>query len=165
VSRTLTRTALARLTNVSPDTLRHYERKGVLPAPPRSDNGYRRYPLSSVARVQLVQRALIVGFTLDELARVLKEREAGGAPCRRVRALVASRLADLERRLTELSALRDDLRTVLLEWGAALDATAPGRPAHLLEGLARRPALDQRVRAAPGRLSTAAGRRTARPTR
>ena len=95
MSDTLTRTALARLTNVSPDTLRHYERKGVLPSPPRSDNGYRRYPLSAVTRVQLVQRALTVGFTLDELARVLKERESGGAPCRKVRALVASRLADL----------------------------------------------------------------------
>ena len=141
MSDTLTRTVLARLTNVSPDTLRHYERKGVLPAPPRSDNGYRRYPLSAVTRVQLVQRALTVGFTLDELARVLKERESGGAPCRKVRALVASRLADLEQRLTELTALRDDLHTVLSEWDAALASVEPGRPALLLEGLARRPAL------------------------
>ena len=141
MSGTLTRTALARLTNVSPDTLRHYERKGVLPAPPRSDNGYRRYPLAAVTRVQLVQRALTVGFTLDELARVLKERESGGAPCRKVRALVASRLADLEQRLTALTALRDDLHTVLSEWDAALASVEPGRPALLLEGLARRPTL------------------------
>ena len=141
MSGTLTRTALARLTNVSPDTLRHYERKGVLPAPPRSANGYRRYPLAAVTRVQLVQRALTIGFTLDELARVLKERQAGGAPCRKVRALVASRLSDLEQRLTDLAALRDDLHAVLNEWDAALASVEPGRPAHLLEGLARRPTL------------------------
>ena len=59
MSDTLTRTVLARLTNVSPDTLRHYERKGVLPAPPRSDNGYRRYPTSAIGRVQLIQRELV----------------------------------------------------------------------------------------------------------
>jgi DNA-binding transcriptional MerR regulator len=138
VSGTLTRTALARLAHVSPDTLRHYERKGVLPAPPRSANGYRRYPPSAVARVQLVQRALTIGFTLDELARVLKERQAGGAPCRKVRALVAERLADLEQRLTELAGLRDDLHAVLAEWDSLLAAVEPGRPALLLEVLAAR---------------------------
>jgi DNA-binding transcriptional MerR regulator len=142
VSGTLTRTALARLTLVSPDTLRHYERKGVLPAPPRSDNGYRRYPLSAVARVQLVQRALTIGFTLDELARILKERESGGAPCGKVRALVATRLAELEQRLVQLAALRDDLQALLGEWDVTLAALGPNRPARLLEGLVGRATLD-----------------------
>lgn len=71
---TLTRTALARRLGISPDTLRYYERKGVLPPPPRTANGYRRYPPAAVARVQLIQRALAVGFTLNELARVPRQR-------------------------------------------------------------------------------------------
>ncbi len=145
MSGTLSRSALARLTGVSPDTLRHYERKGVLPAPPRGDNGYRRYPADAVARVTLIQRALTIGFRLDELARVLKERESGGAPCRKVRALVAARLADLERRLEQLSTLRDDLHALLEEWDARLASVEPGRQARLLEGLASRPSLDRKA--------------------
>ncbi len=84
---------LARAANVSTDTLRHYERKGVLTKPRRSRNGYREYPPEALARVRLVRRALGVGFTLDELAQILKEREKGGAPCRAVRTLAAGKLA------------------------------------------------------------------------
>src|SRR4051812_28459483 len=84
---------LARLAGVSSDTLRHYERKGVLPRPLRLSNGYRKYPASSVDRVRLIRRALAVGFTLDELARFLKARDRGQAPCREVRALASEKLA------------------------------------------------------------------------
>ncbi|MCA1601762.1 MAG: MerR family transcriptional regulator [Acidobacteria bacterium] len=49
------------------DTLRHYERKGVLPRPQRSPNGYREYPAAALERVRMIRRALAVGFTLDEL--------------------------------------------------------------------------------------------------
>src|ERR671928_552127 len=90
---------LARAAGVSTDTLRHYERKGVLQRPRRSPNGYREYPTDALARVLLVRRALAYGFTLDELARVLRARERGGAPCREVRALAAAKLSDVEARL------------------------------------------------------------------
>src|SRR5215210_4789107 len=83
---------LARLAGVSTDTLRHYERKGVLPAARRLNNGYRKYPLDSLDRVRLIRRALAVGFTLDELAQILKARDHGQAPCREVRTLAAEKL-------------------------------------------------------------------------
>ncbi|MDQ3744132.1 MAG: MerR family transcriptional regulator, partial [Acidobacteriota bacterium] len=70
---------LARLAGVSTDTLRHYERKGVLPKPRRLGNGYRKYPTNSVERVRLIRRALSVGFTLDELGKFLKARDRGQA--------------------------------------------------------------------------------------
>ena len=57
---------LAHRVGVSTDTLRHYERKGVLPRPRRGANGYRMYPASAVDRVTLIRRALAVGFTLDD---------------------------------------------------------------------------------------------------
>lgn len=60
--------------------MRHYERKGVLAVPRRSRNGYREYPAEALERVRLVRRALAVGFTLDALARILKERARGRAP-------------------------------------------------------------------------------------
>lgn len=80
---------LAAAAGVSTDTLRHYERKGVLPKPNRASNGYRRYPANALERVRLIRNALAVGFTLDELSRFLSERDQGGAPCGAVRALAA----------------------------------------------------------------------------
>ena len=93
---------LAELAGVSRDTLRHYERKGVLPRPHRSHNAYRQYQAEALQRVQLVRRALSVGFTLDELAQVLKVRDDGGAPCEEVRSLSAQKLLDVEEQIREL---------------------------------------------------------------
>ena len=129
---------LARAAGVSTDTLRHYERKGVLGAPRRSANGYREYPPEALARVLLIRRALSFGFTLDELARVLRTRERGGAPCREVRALAAGKLEEVESRLRGLRALRGELRAILGEWDGRLSEAADGGRAGLLESLASR---------------------------
>jgi DNA-binding transcriptional MerR regulator len=125
---------LAGLSGLSTDTLRHYERKGLLHAG-RSTNGYREYPLQSADRVRLVQHALSVGFTLDELARLLKIREDGRAPCQEVRALAASKLETLEAQLRSLSVLRNALRKMLEQWDAKLAHTRKGEQAHLLDML------------------------------
>ena len=129
---------VARLTGVSTDTLRHYERRKLLPSPARTAAGYRRYSEDTVDRVLLIQRALIVGFSLEDLGRVLKERDKGGAPCRQVRGLVGERLVDLDRHIRELQALRRDLKTLMAEWDGTLAVTPAGRPAHLLETLGGR---------------------------
>ena len=126
---------LARAAGVSTDTLRHYERKGVLPRPRRSANGYRRYPPDALARVLLVRRAIAFGFKLDELARVLSARDRGSAPCREVRELAAAKLAEVEGRLAELAGLRDELRSTLKEWDGRLAGTPDGGRAGLLESL------------------------------
>ena len=126
---------LARLAGVSTDSVRHYERKGVIAAATRGANGYRRFPRSTVPRLHLVRRALAVGFTLDELARVLGKRDRGGAPCAEVRKLAADKLADVEGRLADLLALRDELRATLRAWDVRLEKTRQGKPARLLETL------------------------------
>ena len=79
---------------------------------------------------------LAVGFTLDELGTVLKVRDRGGVPCRRVRELAAEKLLAVESRLSELSALRDELRSSLKDWDRRLAQTDPAAPAGLLEALA-----------------------------
>jgi DNA-binding transcriptional MerR regulator len=126
---------LARLAGVSTDTLRHYERKGVLSRPRRSTNGYREYPAEALDRVLMVRRALGVGFTLDELARILKRRESGGVPCREVRELAAAKLAEIETRLAELEAVRDDLKATIKGWDSRLASVPTGERAGLLESL------------------------------
>jgi DNA-binding transcriptional MerR regulator len=128
---------LARLSGVSTDTLRHYERIGVLAKPPRTNSGYRRYPPSALERVRLVRRAMSVGFSLEELARVLRVRDNGGAPCRQVRDLAVAKLETIERRLEELALVRDQLEKLLKDWDGRLARTAPGQRAGLLESLIR----------------------------
>jgi DNA-binding transcriptional MerR regulator len=102
-SKTLHSGALAKSSGVSPDTIRHYERIGVLPQALRTQSGYRVYPASAVERVLVVQRALRIGFTLAELAEVLKARDAGSAPCRRVYQLAQDKLKGIE---ADIEALR-----------------------------------------------------------
>lgn len=121
---------------VSPDTLRLYERKGLLPPPPRSANGYRYYPAASIARVRLIRAALSIGFTLEELARILKIRDAGGVPCNQVRDLAAAKLQGLEQQIQQLIALRDQLREVLRTWDEMLTGTPHNKQEGLLESLA-----------------------------
>ena len=126
---------LAKAAGVSRDTLRHYERKGVLPRPRRASNGYRLYPETALKRVLLVRRALSVGFTLDELARIFGERDKGGAPCRQVRALVAGKLSAVEEQMIALGALRDELQTTLEDWDERLQGTNADSRIGLLETL------------------------------
>ena len=78
---------LARRTGVSKDALRFYERSGLLPRPERLPNNYRVYPSRAVERVLWIRRVLAAGFTVEELSRILAERERGGVPCRQVRDL------------------------------------------------------------------------------
>jgi DNA-binding transcriptional MerR regulator len=101
---------LARQVGVSPDTLRHYERVGVLARPARSANNYRIYPEAALDRVRLIRRAL-----------------------------AAEKLAATESRLAELTNLRDDLRLLLENWDRQLEGAHPGKQAHLLDSLSVKP--------------------------
>ena len=134
---------VARATGVSTDTLRHYERKGLLPGVTRTAAGYRRYSAATVERVLLIQRALVVGFSLADLTRVLGVRDRGGAPCHSVRALVGERLELLNQRIDELLALRDELRLLMTDWDARLAKTPQGERAHLLETLGTRTVIER----------------------
>ena len=127
---------VARLAGVSPDTVRLYERRGLLPRPRRTAGGYRQYAHGAVERVRLVRRALALGFTLDELRVVLGARDRGEAPCRVVRTLAAEKLEAVEHQIDDLIELRDKLRRVLADWDVRLAAAPRGSQAGLLHALA-----------------------------
>lgn len=135
--------ALADACGVSASTLRHYERLGLIPGAARTQAGYRRYPPATVDRVRLIQRALMIGFSLKDLATVLSRCERGAAPCRRVRALVGDRLTALEQHLRDLTALRDEMHELLDEWDRRLAGTPIEQRARLLDLLAGHPRLDR----------------------
>jgi MerR family transcriptional regulator, copper efflux regulator len=127
---------LARLTGVSSDTIRHYERMGILPESPRTASGYRMYGRNAVDRVRLVQHALQLGFTLAELSEILQARDRGGAPCHRVLNLAEEKLRALEQRIQELHRTQRYMRQLVRQWRVKLAHTAAGDKAMLLHSLA-----------------------------
>jgi MerR family transcriptional regulator, copper efflux regulator len=145
-STTLRAGELALACGISTDTLRHYERVGVLPRPQRTRAGYRQYPAAAVARVRMVRRALALGFTLAELARIFGVRERGGAPCRTVRAMAAGKLDEIERQLMELRELRDYWRSLLADWDQQLGSIPEGTRAGLLEQIRDLPSKGRKKR-------------------
>ena len=124
---------LARRTNLSPDSIRHYGRLGLVAAT-RTPGKFREFAPDAVDRVRMIQGALALGFSLDELSEIFAMRRSGRAPCRHVRALAGEKLDALTERIEELERLRVALAKTLVAWDASL-ASASGRPARLLESL------------------------------
>ncbi|HEX4783038.1 MAG TPA: heavy metal-responsive transcriptional regulator [Candidatus Sulfotelmatobacter sp.] len=132
---TLRSGALANAAGVSPDTIRHYERIGVLQRASRTDSGYRVYPASALERVLVVQRALRIGFTLAELAKVLKARDAGGASCHRVYQLARDKLKGIEADIETLKRTRRYVKKVLCDWEQRIESPGSEKKSHLLYSL------------------------------
>lgn len=121
VMTTLTISQLAHRTGVPASTLRYYERAGILPAPPRTDAGYRRYDEGAVARLAFVQRAKSLGIELDDIAELVRLWD--GADCgpvqEQLRAKVHDQRTATARRLEELTQLATDLDGVAATIGPA----------------------------------------------
>ncbi|PXY32122.1 MerR family transcriptional regulator [Prauserella muralis] len=94
---------------VHPQTLRYYERRGLVSEPPRTATGYRVYPAAAVSRVRFVKRAQELGFTLDEVRDLLHLADGGPDDCDSARALARSRLRALEARIADLHRMRESL--------------------------------------------------------
>jgi Hg(II)-responsive transcriptional regulator len=99
--------------HVNVQTLRYYERRGLLPEPARSASGYRDYGDDAVRMVRFVKRAQQLGFTLDGIEDLL--HLAGGGPdsCDEARAMARSRIDDLQLRIDELARMRDALTRLI----------------------------------------------------
>lgn len=126
---------LGRLTGLSPDSIRHYERVGIVPKAPRTAAGYRRYSQESLERVRLAQSALKIGFTLRELAEVFRVRDAGGAPCQHVFKMTQQKLDDVVTQIAELRRTEKYMRRVLRSWATLLAKAGPRNRALLLRSL------------------------------
>jgi DNA-binding transcriptional MerR regulator len=126
---------LAAQAGVSSDTVRHYERLGLLPAPRRAPNGYRQYPESTLQRLTVIRNAVRCGFSLRELAGFFRSRQQNSPPCRRVHAVATEKLAALDAEIRELQVLRKAMRQLLADWDHRLAETPAGHPARLLDTL------------------------------
>lgn len=98
---------------VNIQTLRYYERRGLLGRPPRTSSGYRRYSDEAVRIVRFVKRAQELGFTLDEAEQLLRLRHVTVSRRPSVRALAVAKLADIDTKIAQLTAMRAALKTTL----------------------------------------------------
>lgn len=103
----LTIGAVARRARVPLDTIRYYERRGLLPPPPRSSGGYRQYSTDAVRRVTFIKRAQALGFTLEEIAELLDLRITPGGTCDAVERRARAAMDRIESKLGELTRMRD----------------------------------------------------------
>jgi DNA-binding transcriptional MerR regulator len=94
---------------VNTQTLRYYERRGLLPEPERTRSGYRAYTPDAVRVVRFVKRAQQLGFTLDDVEDLLHLAEGGPASCDDARTMARTRIVDLQWRIDELAGMRDAL--------------------------------------------------------
>jgi Hg(II)-responsive transcriptional regulator len=117
----LTIGALARRAGVGVETVRFYERRGLVHRPARPTAGFRTYSEDTVARIRFIRHAQALGFTLKEIAELLALRVAPGSDCAEVRARAVAKLADVEERVAELVRIRSAL--------AKLVASCPGNGA------------------------------------
>ncbi|WP_102144179.1 MerR family transcriptional regulator [Mycobacterium hubeiense] len=100
---------VAAAAQVNTQTLRYYERRGLLPQPDRTPSGYREYTADAVRLVRFVKRAQQLGFTLDDIEELLHLAGGGPASCETAKTMARTRIADLDRRIEELVGMRDAL--------------------------------------------------------
>jgi Hg(II)-responsive transcriptional regulator len=105
--------AVAGKAGVNIQTLRYYERRGLLRPPGRTPSGYREYPSETVRLVRFIKRAQDLGFTLKEIADLITLRSTAGRKRDTVRGLAEAKMRDIDRKLAQLQAMRGALSTLV----------------------------------------------------
>jgi DNA-binding transcriptional MerR regulator len=135
---------VSKRSGVGIETLRFYEKIGLLGRPARTESGYRLYNDEAFSRLDFIKRAQALGFTLAEISRIIAEKQSGQSPCREVRQIVRGRLKELDERIKEMRRYQKELQAALDEWekagdkkghvcglieGATIEHSIPGPPA------------------------------------
>ena len=113
VTRLLTVGQLASRAGVRADTIRYYERQGLLPVPQRTDGEHRRYGRADVDRLLFIRGAQRLGLRLAEISDLLAVRDTGVCPCEPAAGLLRRHVAQIEQEIERLSALRGELAEML----------------------------------------------------
>lgn len=100
---------VAKAAEVGVETVRFYEREGLIAQPPRGNSGYRQYPPETIRRVRFIRRAKDLGFTLKEIGELLSLRVVPGTTCADVRAMALSKIENVQEKIAELQRIKDVL--------------------------------------------------------
>ena len=122
---------VSRRAEVGVEAIRYYERLGLLGSPRRTESGYRQYGEAIFTRLDFIRKAQAMGFTLEEIARIIQESEKGQSPCADVRRIARRKLEELDLRLKQLRQYRNELARTLVEWDRK--GSAAGKICGLIE--------------------------------
>ncbi|RJQ65771.1 MAG: MerR family transcriptional regulator [Desulfobacteraceae bacterium] len=100
---------LAKLANVNLETIRYYERRGMLPKPPRNKSGYRQYSHEDVKRTDFIKRSQALGFSLKEVAELLSLRVDPDSTCADMKKRVEEKIGDVENKIADLNRIHEAL--------------------------------------------------------
>ena len=117
---------LAERAGVAAPTIRYYESIGLLAPPRRSAAGYRRYSEGTLEELAFIKKAQALGFSLEEVAEILRLSRAGEAPCDRVLSLAHQQLAAVDERIRQLQSFRDQLAAEVQKWDGKTTPTCDG---------------------------------------
>lgn len=106
---------VAKQTGVTVETVRFYEKQGLIEAPQRSDSGYRQYPRETVKRVRFIQHAKEVGFTLKDISELLTLRQEPGTSCADIKIRAARKIEDIDKKIRELQRIREALGRMVMK--------------------------------------------------
>jgi MerR family mercuric resistance operon transcriptional regulator len=122
---------LAKTVGVNIETVRYYERSGLLPKPPRNDSGYRQFPEEAVVRLRFTKNAQRLGFSLKEIRELLSLRLIPDSACLDIKEKAEVKIAEIDQKMVELKTLRKALK----ELSARCAQATPINECHFLEVL------------------------------
>ena len=136
VENMLTVSQLSKMTNTTPDAIRHYVRIGLLNPKHRQDNGYKLFSDVEVKKTLFIRRAKGLGFTLSDIQTIFDHSDDGRSPCPAVRNLIHKRIDENRRRLAELNELQRCMDDALEKWKSMPDGEPDGEAiCHLIESI------------------------------
>ena len=130
-SKSLTIGRLAREAGINLETVRYYERRGLLPKPPRTASGYRLFPADTTVRLRFIRRAQELGFSLKEIRELLTLRLSSRTTSSEIRKRAEAKIADIEQKIKTLEAMRKSLRKLT----SSCAGCGPISECPILEGL------------------------------
>jgi MerR family mercuric resistance operon transcriptional regulator len=104
---------LARQAKVNIETIRYYERRGLISEPPRNKSGHRQYTVEAVRRTDFIKRCQTLGFSLKEIEEILELRITPESTCADMKSRVSEKLMDVDKKINELDKIRDALSRLL----------------------------------------------------
>jgi len=100
---------LAEKVNVNKETIRYYERKGLIPNPPRNDSGHRQYSEIDIKRTEFIKRTQSLGFSLKEIKDLLMLKIEPGTTCKDIQKIVKLKVSDIDKKINDLKEIKNTL--------------------------------------------------------
>ena len=134
----MTVSQLAKSLNVSPDTIRHYVRCGLLTPKRHSENGYKLFSADDEKRLRFILQAKDLGFSLGDIQTIIDQSQNGESPCPQVREIMDQRLKETEAKIKAMQQTYEKMQDAVARWQYQPDCNPTGQHiCHLIEGISQ----------------------------